>query len=115
MQEILGKKFKAFWMSNWGGDDWAFSKWFEITLKDGSVIDTDTLIEVPDMSDDAIVINFVGEACVNGNIVKLSTLYNEWNATQTHRKFLLEVDTDDAEALIKLIVDSGLKVSVNVI
>jgi hypothetical protein len=115
MSQIIGKEFKEFWFSDWGGDSDAFSEWFEITLKDGLVINSDTLIEVSDMSDDAIVTKFIGEAYVSGKFVKLSALYKKWKATQTYSKFLLEVDKGDADTLMKLIVESGLKVSVKVI
>lgn len=115
MAKIIGREFKSFWASDWDRDKEAFVSWYEITLKDGTVFNDESEIVVFDIEDGAIITKVIGEAIVNGKTTKISTLYKRWKDAQTNQSYLVKVDTSDAEALMKLIVNSGLKVSVEVI
>jgi hypothetical protein len=70
---------------------------------------------VLNLEDSVIITKVLGEAIVNGKETKISTLYKRWKDAQTNQSYLVKVDVGDAGALMKLIVDSGLKVSVEVI
>lgn len=112
MAKIIGKEFKAFWSSDWDRDKDAFVEWYEITLKDGTVLNDESKLEVHDLEDSAIITKVIGEAIVNDKTTKISTLYKRWKDAQKSRSYFVKVDAEDAEALMKLIVESGLKVSV---
>lgn len=115
MQKILGKEFKEFWLSICDSDKKALIEWYDITLKDGAVFSDETELGVHDIEDSAVITKVFGEAIVNGERTEISTLYKRWKEDQTSRNYLVKVDTGDAEALMKLIIDSGLKVSVEVV
>lgn len=112
MAKILGEELKSFWASDWDRDKDAFVEWYEITLKDGTILNDESEIEVHDIEDGAIITKVIGEAIVNDKTTKISTLYKRWKEAQTTRSYFVKVDAEDAEALMKLIVESGLKVSV---